>query len=129
MVAGILVTLLLGRIDSTLLFLLGSTVIGIGYAMSFPAANISAVAEARPAEQGLASGLFIASFQIGSGFILAVVASAFGGAGSEGLTPYRAGLTTAGVVAALALAVCLAGLRRRTRPAEPELAPATASAL
>lgn len=124
MVAGIAATLLLGTVGSVLLFLLASTVIGIGYAMCYPAANISAVAAARPDEQGLASGLFIASFQIGSGVILAVVASTFGSAVQADLSSYRSGLLTAGVVAAVALLICLTGLRRR-----PQLPDATAQAL
>lgn len=119
MVLGIASTLLLGDLNSALVFGVGSTVIGVGYAMCFPAANISAVAAARPDEQGLASGLFIASFQIGSGFVLAIVASVFGSAGEAGLGSYRAGLITAVVVAALALTVCLTGVRRRSQPPAP----------
>jgi len=38
--------------------------------MIYPAMNITAVAGARTDEQGLASGLFIAAFQIGCGVIL-----------------------------------------------------------
>ena len=128
MVVGILGTLLLDDANSTLVFLAASTAIGIGYAMSFPAANISAVAGTRPDEQGLASGLFIASFQIGSGFVLAVVASAFGNADASVLAAYRTGLVTAGAVATLALVLCLTGLRRRAAADRPVEAPAPAAA-
>ena len=118
MVLGIAATLALGEVDNVLLFLIASTLIGVGYAMCFPAANISAVAGARPDEQGLASGLFTASFQIGGGVVLGIVASVFAAA-SAGPGAYRSGVTAAVVVAALALALCLSGLRRRPDPPGP----------
>jgi len=101
MVLGIGSTLFLGDVNSVLVFLVGSTVIGVGYAMCFPAANISAVASARSTEHGLASGLFIASFQIGSGVVLAVVASVFGSTFDANLSSFRFGLLTAAIVAVL----------------------------
>ena len=116
MVLGIASSLLLGNLNSALVFLVASTIIGTGYAMCFPAANISAVAQARPNEQGLASGLFIASFQIGSGVVLAVVASVLGSAIQADLDSYRSGLVTAGAVAVLALVICLTGLTNRPQP-------------
>lgn len=125
MVLGILSTLLLGTQSDVLVFGVSSTVIGIGYAMCFPAANISAVAAARPTEQGLASGLFIASFQIGSGVVLAIVAAVFGGAATAELSAFRSGLLTAGAVAGLALVVCLTGLRRGSQPDETAAPSAT----
>ncbi|TYP90516.1 MFS transporter [Blastococcus xanthinilyticus] len=118
MVVGTASTLALGTLDNALVFGVGSTIIGVGYAMCFPAANISAVAGARPDEQGLASGLFTASFQIGGGVVLGVVASVFAAAGT-GAGAYRSGVTAAVAVALLALAVCLSGLRRRHEPGTP----------
>ena len=117
MVLGIGFTLFLGDVNSVLVFLVGSTVIGVGYAMCFPAANIIAVAAAQPTEQGLASGLLSASFQIGSGVVLAVVASVFGSAVEADLSAFRSGLFTAVAVAVLALLVCMSGLRRRSQAA------------
>ncbi|MDQ3722880.1 MAG: MFS transporter, partial [Actinomycetota bacterium] len=66
------------------------------------------------------SGLFLASFQIGSGVILGVVASVFGDDLGAGLDAYRAGVLAAVAVAALGAVVSLTGLvRRRTRAPFP----------
>lgn len=119
MVLGIASTLGLGSFNNALVFGVGSLIIGIGYAMCFPAANIIAVAGARSDEQGLASGLFIASLQVGGGVILGVVASVFGAAAGAGPGAYRSGLVAAVAVAALALVLCLMGLRRRRVPPAP----------
>ena len=108
MLVGTLLTLGLGEFDSALVFGVSGLVIGLGYAMCFPAANISSVAGARADEQGLASGLFIAALQVGSGVVLATVVSVFGSSEASGPDPYRAGLIAAAVVAGLGLAVCLA---------------------
>ena len=121
MVVGVATTLGLGAFNNVLLFLVASTIIGVGYAMCFPAANISAVAGARSDEQGLASGLFTASLQIGGGVVLGIVASVFSAA-QAGLGGYFSGITAAVVVAALALVLCLLGLRRR------RISPASAEA-
>jgi len=96
--------------------------------MIYPAMNITAVAGARTDEQGLASGLFIAAFQIGSGVILGIVASVFtatAGYVTVGRTAYRAGILTSIGVATLALLICLVGVVRnpdrvrRQRPRRP----------
>ena len=50
--------------------------LGIGFALSFPALNIQAVAGVADHEQGLASGLLNTSFQVGGAVGLAVVSSA-----------------------------------------------------
>lgn len=126
MVVGTVWTLALGEWSSLLVFGVGTAITGLGFAMVFPAANISAVAGARPEEQGLASGLFIACLQIGSGVILAVVATVFGTGPHTGPESYRDGITAAAVVAAVALVVCVMSLRGRSRtpssPAGPEQA-------
>jgi MFS family permease len=88
---------------------------GFGYAMAYPATNITAVAGARTDEQGLASGLFIASFQVGSGVILGVVASVFisaGHAANAGLGGYRAGILTTIGASGLSLLICVAMIIR-----------------
>jgi hypothetical protein len=66
MLFGILWTETLGSLDSILVFGVATVVMGLGYPMSYVGANISAIAGARPQEHGLASGLFIASAQVGS---------------------------------------------------------------
>jgi hypothetical protein len=58
--------------------------------------NITAVAGAHADEQGLASGLFIAAFQIGSGVVLGIVAAVFAANVDLGLDAYRAGISDKG---------------------------------
>lgn len=117
MVLGCGWTLALGRLDDVVVFLIASVIIGVGYTMSFTGANISAVASAGTEEQGLASGMFIASFQVGGGVILGVVASVFGTNVDAGAGAYRSGVVATVAVAGVALAVCLTGLRSRNAPA------------
>jgi MFS family permease len=126
MLAGYLWTLGLGRLNTVLVFTVASVVIGIGYAMVYPAANITAVAGARPDEQGLASGLFVASFQVGSGVILGIVASVLTTGIHSGLSAYRLAITPTAAAATLAVLICATGLMTRGRPADtPE--PGTSS--
>ena len=124
MVVGSAWTLAIGHVAPVPVFIIGTTVMGTGFTMAFVAANISAVAGAREQEQGLASGLFIASFQIGSGVILAVVGSVFGTHAEATTSDYRAAILTATIVATLSLVVFLLGLVRRSAGlARPEAAP------
>ena len=111
---GIVWTLTLGSLNNILVFGIATVVMGLGFPMSYVGANISAIAGARPQEHGLASGLFIASAQVGSGVILGVVATVFGHAVHADVADYRAGLAVALAAAALATVACLTGLRRST---------------
>jgi hypothetical protein len=63
-----------GHINSIVLVVVQQLLVGTGFAAVYPSLNIAAVRNARPEEQGLASGMFIAAVQIGSGIVLAVVA-------------------------------------------------------
>jgi hypothetical protein len=125
---GLVWSLQLDRLSGVAIFGISQVAMGAGYAMIYPAMNISAVAGARTDEEGLASGLFIAAFQIGSGVILGVVASVFTATAGDvivGSTAYRAGILTSVGVAALALLICLLGVRRNSRPGvTPAEAPA-----
>jgi EmrB/QacA subfamily drug resistance transporter len=98
--------------------------LGLGFALAFPALNIQATNGVGDDEQGLASGLVQTAFQVGGAITLAVVtavisASAHGTAPQQVLAGYRPGLVLvtcvalAGVLATAALTVT--GLR--TRPA------------
>ena len=109
MLAGTLFTLVLGEVNSQLVFGGAGLVLGLGYAMCFPAANVSAVSGARADEQGLASGLFIAALQVGAGVVLATVVSVFSSTDAAGPDPYRAGLIAVAFVAVLGLLVCATG--------------------
>jgi MFS family permease len=121
MLAGYLWTLQLGSLNNLLVFGLASVVMGTGYAMSYSAANITAVAGARPEERGTASGIFIAAFQIGGGVILGVVASVFTIRYTHhpGLDAYRWAVATAAITAALATLVSTTGMIRHNRRASP----------
>jgi MFS family permease len=50
-------------------------VIGLGWGLGFPALNVQATAGVTDAEQGLASGLFNTSFQIGGAVVIAIVSA------------------------------------------------------
>jgi len=67
---GLVWSLQLDNLNGVVIFGISQVAMGTGYAMIYPAMTITAVAGARTDEQGLASGLFIATFQIGSGVIL-----------------------------------------------------------
>jgi predicted MFS family arabinose efflux permease len=113
---GYLWSLEFGHINVVLVFAGATLIMGIGYAMAYPATNITAVASARTDEQGLASGLFIAAFQIGSGVILGVVASVFisvSHTANAGLSPYRAGILASIGVSVLGILICVAQLIRQ----------------
>jgi hypothetical protein len=125
---GLVWSLQLDNLNGLVTFGISQVAMGAGYAMIYPAMNITAVAGARTDEEGLASGLFIAAFQIGSGVILGIVASVFTATAGEvtvGTTAYRAGILTSIGVAALALLICLVGVARNARPSvAPTEAPA-----
>lgn len=88
---------------------------GLGYAAVDASAYIAAVGGAREREEGAASACFIAATQIGSGVVLAVVASAFAAGDSGGVGSYRAGIVVATAALALGAAVAATGLRGRQR--------------
>jgi EmrB/QacA subfamily drug resistance transporter len=101
--------------------------IGLGFAITFPALNIQAVAGVEDHEQGLASGLFNTSNQVGGAIFLAIT-TAVVSAQSSGVTApsgmlsaYKPALVVVAGIAALGLLVGLAGLRGR-RAVEDEVA-------
>jgi EmrB/QacA subfamily drug resistance transporter len=94
--------------------------IGLGFALSFPAFNIQATAGVADHEQGLASGLVQTSFQVGGAVGLAVVTAVVAAngeatAGTPGavLDSYYPALAVVTGVAALGLAIALSGSHRR----------------
>ena len=118
MTVGVAWTIALGSVDNLVLFLSASVVSGVGYTMAFTAANVGAVAGAEADEQGLASGLFLASFQIGGGVILGVVASIFGDDLGAGVDAYRSGMLAAAVAAAIGIVVAVTAVTRRRAGAQ-----------
>jgi len=97
------------------IFLPTMLLIGVGFALCFPALNMQATAGVADEEQGLASGLVNTSFQVGGAIALAIVTAVLsansGGATDaasmlDGLRP-AIGVVTG--VAAIGLVVALAG--------------------
>jgi nitrate/nitrite transporter NarK len=104
--------------------------VGLGFAITFPALNIQATAGVEDHEQGLASGLLSTAGQVGGALVLAVVTAvidsrARGIASPTGMmSAYRPGLFVIAGVAVLGLLVSLPGLLRNRAgepAAEPEL--------
>jgi MFS family permease len=97
--------------------------IGVGFALAFPSANMAATTGVEAHEQGLASGLVQTSFQVGGALVLsvvtAVVTSATGNAGNAQarLDGFHPGLAVVTGVAALGLVSALGGLVLRRRAA------------
>jgi MFS family permease len=105
--------------------------LGLGFALSFPALNIQATTGVGDDEQGLASGLVQTSFQVGGAIALAVVTAVLNAAAprttSEVLASYHPALAVVTGVALLGLiaTVTISGLRKPREEvvtaAEPEL--------
>jgi MFS family permease len=115
------------------LFLPTMLLIGVGFALSFPAFNMQATAGIANHEQGLASGLVNTSLQVGGALGLAIstaVISANSGGATHGaalLDGFQPAIGVVTGISAIGLVVALTGLgllRSRT----PELALATAQA-
>jgi EmrB/QacA subfamily drug resistance transporter len=94
--------------------------LGLGFALAFPALNIQATNGVADDEQGLASGLVQTAFQVGGAITLAVVtavisASAHGSAPEQVLAGYRPGLVlvTCVALAGVLATAALTGLRLR----------------
>jgi MFS family permease len=117
-----------GHIDSIALVVVQQLLVGTGFAAVYPSLNIAAVRNARPEEQGLASGMFIAAVQIGSGIVLAVVASVFSSTAGSALRPYHAGLWTVVGIAAGATLLAASGLLAREPAPTAALAGADSTA-
>ncbi|GAA1587378.1 MFS transporter [Kribbella karoonensis] len=100
--------------------------LGLGFALGFPSLNIQAVSGVPDHEQGLASGLFNTSNQVGGAVVLAIVTAVISGqtagstAAADVLSAYKSGLGVVTGIAALGLVIALTGLRglRARRAAE-----------
>jgi EmrB/QacA subfamily drug resistance transporter len=94
--------------------------IGLGFALCFPAQNIQATAGVPDHEQGLASGLVNTSFQLGGAIGLAIVTAVV--SGETSVDAFRPAIAVVVGIAALGLLASLAGLipaaRDRLAPAE-----------
>jgi EmrB/QacA subfamily drug resistance transporter len=107
--------------------------IGLGFAITFPALNIQATSGVEDHEQGLASGLLNTSGQVGGALVLAiataVIASQAQGIASPAgmLSAYKPALVVVAGMAVLGMLVSLPGLLAvaRARRAESAALPAT----
>jgi MFS family permease len=118
LVAFVIGYALILRIHDTLtyatVFLPTMILIGIGFALCFPMLNIQATAGIADDEQGVASGLVQTSFQVGGAIVLAVITAIVTtnatGSPSQVVDGYRDALAVVTGVAAVGLAIILAGL-------------------
>ncbi|WP_327070165.1 MFS transporter [Kitasatospora sp. NBC_01250] len=105
--------------------------LGIGFALFYPSANIAATNGVADEEQGLASGLVNTAMQIGNALVLAVTTAVITAGSHGGTSPqaqldgYRPGLLLVTGVALISLVVTASGAvldRRRTvtPPAVPD---------
>jgi len=101
--------------------------IGAAFGLGFSSLNVQATAGVADHEQGLASGLLQASFQLGGAIVLAIVTAVIDAHGASRLTggdtlaAYRPALDVITGVAVLGVLIALTGLRPpRPRPAETE---------
>ena len=112
------------RIGETLtyaaVFLPSMILVGVGFALCFPTLNIQATAGVANHEQGLASGLVNTSFQVGGAIGLAIVTAVVssntsGTDAASMLDGFRPGIAVVTAIAALGLAVAVAGVLRESR--------------
>jgi MFS family permease len=129
-VIGYALVLRLGAVPEYAAVLLPTVLLlGIGFMLGFPALNIQATAGIADHEQGLASGLVQTSFQIGGAIGLAIVSAVVSGQAGGSTDPavvldaYQTAIAVTVAIAALGVAVALAGL---VRERWPRLATATA---
>ena len=107
--------------------------IGLGFMLGFPSANIQATMGVEDHEQGLASGLVQTSFQVGGAVALAIITaviSAQAGASTDPgvlIDAYRTALAIAVGVALIGLLVGIGGVLRERR-ANPDVVAAGADA-
>ncbi|WP_246644009.1 MFS transporter [Nonomuraea ceibae] len=96
----------------------GMLLLGIAFALSFPALNIQATNGVSDDEQGLASGLLNTSGQVGGAIVLAVVTAVLTSGGGEiSIGSLRAAILVSLLLAVAGLALSAAGLRDRKRAA------------
>ncbi|GJF35104.1 MFS transporter [Kitasatospora sp. NE20-6] len=87
---------------------------GIGNGLVYPTVNIAGVSGVADERQGVAAGLITASYQVGAGVgvaVLAAVLTATGGSG-EGVSGYRWAFLVAGLMSLTGLLIGFQGLRQ-----------------
>lgn len=125
-VAGYALALRIGPVSDYFATILPTILlIGLGFAITFPALNIQATNGVADHEQGLASGLFNTSSQVGGAIVLAVATAVITSqsrgvtAASEMLSAYKPALVVVTGISVLGLLVGIVGyLKRRATEAE-----------
>ncbi|MFI7441166.1 MFS transporter [Nonomuraea indica] len=100
----------------------GMLLLGVAFALSFPALNIQATNGVDDEEQGLASGLLNTSGQVGGAVVLAVVTAVLTseGGGELSIGSLRAAIVVSLVLALVGLGISAFGLRSRRVAVEVE---------
>lgn len=100
----------------------GMLLLGVAFALSFPALNIQATNGVDDEEQGLASGLLNTSGQVGGAVVLAVVTAVLTseGGGELSIGALRAAIVVSLVLALVGLGISAFGLRSRRVAVEVE---------
>ncbi len=96
----------------------GMLLLGVAFALSFPALNIQATNGVKDDEQGLASGLLNTSGQVGGAVVLAAVTAVLTSQSTGGLSieALRAAVVVSLVLGIAGLAISATGLRVRKAP-------------
>lgn len=102
-----------GRIDPIVYVVVTQVPLGIGYAMTYPAVQVAALADVEDDKSGLASGMLFAAFQIGGGIVLAAASAVFSAGPAFGWDPYFAGGGFAAALAIFTALVAAVGPRQR----------------
>lgn len=128
LVVGYVLFLRIGATPNYALDILPSVILlGLGFALGFPAINVQATSGIKDAEQGLAAGLIQSSAQVGAAIVLAITtalvtsgaAASVGSGSSEAasaaviLDSFRPGLYLSAAVAILGLVIALLPVRKR----------------
>lgn len=121
-VAGYLLFLRIGESPSYVTTILPTMLLlGIGFALCFPALNMQATAGIEDHEQGLASGLVNTSFQVGGAVMLAITTAIVASQAGLSTDPqtlidaYRPALGVIAALSAVGLIVALSGVLVRER--------------
>ncbi|MFJ9521979.1 MFS transporter [Kitasatospora sp. NPDC101801] len=118
--AGVLLYLGVGSDSSYALAILPGIILhGIGNGLVYPTVNIAGVSGVADERQGVAAGLITASYQVGAGVgvaVLAAVLTATAGGGAGDVSSYRWAFLVAGLFSLTGLAIGFQGLRQ-PRPA------------
>ncbi|MEU0067981.1 MFS transporter [Streptomyces sp. NPDC006332] len=122
--AGVLMYLAIGLDSSYAALLLPGIIIhGVGNGFVYPTVNIAGVGGVADERQGVASALITASYQVGAGIGVAVLAAVLTATSDgSGVDHYRWAFMVAGLMSVIGLVIAFFGLGRRERPRPADVA-------